>query len=75
MKTRTYIIAAAVIAVIVVAAFLTLAGLVWQRGLPEGLIQVNGRMEGDHVTVSSKFPGRVIELAAREGAKFSRAAC
>jgi HlyD family secretion protein len=69
MKTRTYIIAAAVIAVIVVAAFLTLAGLVWQRGLPEGLIQVNGRMEGDHVTVSSKFPGRVIELAAREGSK------
>jgi HlyD family secretion protein len=69
MKTRTYIIAAAVIAVIVVAALLTLSGLVWQRGLPEGLIQVNGRMEGDHVTVSSKFPGRVIELAAREGSK------
>ncbi|HSE59576.1 MAG TPA: efflux RND transporter periplasmic adaptor subunit [Nitrospiraceae bacterium] len=69
MTTRTYIIGAAVIVVIVGAAFLTLAGLVWQRGLSEGLIQANGRMEGDHVTVSSKFPGRVIELAAREGSK------
>ena len=34
---------------------------------PEGLIQVNGRIEGDHVTVASKYPGRVVELAVREG--------
>jgi len=38
------------------------------NGLPEGLIQANGRIEGDHVTVSSKFPGRIRELLAREGA-------
>ncbi len=36
--------------------------------LPEGLIQANGRIEGDHVTVASKFPGRVRALHAREGA-------
>lgn len=36
-------------------------------GLPEGLIQANGRIEGDHVTVSSKFPGRIRELLVREG--------
>jgi len=35
--------------------------------LPEGLIQVNGRIEGDHVTVASKYPGRVHEVLAREG--------
>ncbi|MBE9553517.1 MAG: HlyD family secretion protein [Proteobacteria bacterium] len=35
--------------------------------LPEGLIQVNGRIEGDHVTVASKYPGRVHEILAREG--------
>ena len=34
-----------------------------------GLIQANGRIEGDHVTVASKFPGRVVHLAAREGAE------
>ena len=40
----------------------------WQTGpLPLGLIQANGRIEGDRVTVSSKFPGRIAELAAREG--------
>lgn len=34
---------------------------------PEGLVQANGRIEGDHYTVSSKWPGRVSELLAREG--------
>jgi len=34
---------------------------------PEGLIQANGRMEGDHVTIASKFAGRIAELRAYEG--------
>jgi len=34
---------------------------------PDGLIQANGRIEGDHLTVAGKFPGRVQELLAREG--------
>ena len=37
-------------------------------GVPDGLIQANGRIEGDHVTVASKFPGRVQQLLVREGA-------
>jgi HlyD family secretion protein len=40
---------------------------VLNSGLPDGLIQANGRIEGDHVTIASKFPGRVVELSAREG--------
>ena len=47
-------------------AFLWGRGL-WKAGLPEGLIQTNGRIEGDHLTVASKFPGRVQELLVREG--------
>lgn len=45
----------------------------WSRGgrLPEGLVQANGRIEGDHVTVASKFPGRIRELSVREGATVS----
>jgi len=41
----------------------------WQMGksLPEGLIQANGRIEGDEITVASKFPGRVQKLLVREG--------
>ena len=37
------------------------------RQLPDGLIQANGRIEGDHVAVASKFAGRVSQLLAREG--------
>lgn len=47
--------------------YLVLAASFWNRGLPEGLLQANGRIEGDHVTVSSKFPGRIQEMLAREG--------
>jgi len=38
-----------------------------QEPLPEGLVQANGRIEGDHYTVASKTHGRIIELTAREG--------
>lgn len=37
------------------------------RGVPEGLIQANGRIESDVVNVSSKLAGRLISLAVREG--------
>jgi HlyD family secretion protein len=39
-----------------------------KRALPEGLLQANGRIEGDTVTVSSKLAGRIAKLHAREGA-------
>lgn len=67
MTRRTSTIAAAVLASVLIGGYVILDRLIWQNGLPEGLIQANGRIEGDHVTVSSKFHGRVIELAAREG--------
>ncbi len=35
--------------------------------LPEGLIQANGRIEGDHITVSSKFAGRIHTMSVQEG--------
>ena len=45
--------------------------LAWQsqvgRGRPEGLIQANGRIEGDTVIIASKVAGRIVNLAVREG--------
>ena len=35
--------------------------------LPDGLIQANGRIEGDHYIVAGKAPGRIMKLGAREG--------
>jgi HlyD family secretion protein len=37
------------------------------RALPDGLIQANGRIEGDRVSVAGKFPGRIAKLLVREG--------
>src|SRR5574341_884762 len=55
------ILVAAAVAVVAVQRFVV------SQGLPEGLIQANGRIEGDHVTIASKFAGRVQELLVREG--------
>ena len=38
-----------------------------QEPLPEGLIQANGRIEGDHHTVASKMAGKIAELKVQEG--------
>jgi HlyD family secretion protein len=55
----------------VIAAALVAAAAAWmlmpRHAAPDGLLQLNGRIEGDRVTVASKLAGRVIELAAREG--------
>ena len=69
MPTRTSIVTAVILALVLIGGYVTLDRLVWHNGLPDGLIQANGRIEGDHVTVSSKFPGRVVDLTAREGAE------
>lgn len=45
--------------------------LLWQaqvrRALPDGLIQANGRIEGDTIIVASKVAGRIVSLSVREG--------
>lgn len=38
-----------------------------EQGLPEGLLQANGRLEGDRVLVATKYDGRIEQLLAREG--------
>lgn len=43
---------------------------IWQsrdRGLPDGLIQANGRLEGDSVLVAAKYPGRLETVKVHEG--------
>lgn len=61
-------------AVIIALALMILVGsgvaaFRWPRrqALPEGLLQANGRIEGDHVTVASKFAGRIRRVTVREG--------
>ncbi|HAA02669.1 MAG TPA: hypothetical protein DCE18_04780, partial [Syntrophobacteraceae bacterium] len=52
---------------ILVGSYFAYHRLVHQPTLPEGLIQANGRIEGDHMTVSSKFSGRIQTVSVQEG--------
>ena len=57
----------------VVATAVALAGVIayvlvlYAHRLPEGLIQANGRIEGDVISIAAKLPGRIAELKVREG--------
>ncbi len=57
-----------------VALLLVAAGVIWlawrwfpPSGLPEGILEGYGRIEGTEVTVSSKVSGRLTTLAVAEG--------
>ncbi|MBL8075449.1 MAG: biotin/lipoyl-binding protein [Nitrospira sp.] len=65
---RKPIIFALLTLVLAGSGYVALDRWVLNQRLPNGLIQTNGRIEGDHVTVVSKFSGRIQELLAREGA-------
>jgi len=68
MTTRTR----PAITILLIATAAAIAITTWwlwglQEPLPEGLIQANGRIEGDHYTVASKMPGKVVEVLVHEG--------
>ncbi len=65
--SRKYLVALSLAIALAIGGYLVVERWVWSGGLPDGLIQANGRIEGDHVTVASKFPGRVSRLFVREG--------
>ncbi|MEY5097499.1 MAG: hypothetical protein RJA36_218 [Pseudomonadota bacterium] len=65
-RRRIVLVAAGVL----VAASVVIGGFVLyskRQQLPEGLLQSNGRIEGDEILVAPKVGGRVSELLAREG--------
>jgi len=64
-KTRFTLTFAAIVLTVIAAATWWLE--FHEEPFPEGLIQANGRIEGDHYTVASKVPGRITKLNAREG--------
>ncbi len=64
---RTRLLAGIIVVAALAAAYLAYSYWTGNR-FPEGLIQANGRIEGDRITIASKFPGRVAALLVREGA-------
>ena len=65
MKRRIVLIA--VLALFLLSGYYVYANWFNHEPLPDGLLQANGRIEGDYLTISSKFPGRVVERRVREG--------
>jgi len=66
MKNKKII---SILLVIILSGSAVTAWWLWgrQKPLSAGLIQANGRIEGDHYTVASKVAGRIIRLLEREG--------
>ena len=69
MKLNRYVVIVAAAVVLVGAAA---AGYVaWKQyeasALPAGIVSVNGRVEATQVDISTKIPGRVIEIVPHEG--------
>jgi HlyD family secretion protein len=69
MKLNRYVVIVAAAVVLVGGAA---AGYVaWKRyeasALPAGIVSVNGRVEATQVDISTKIPGRVIEIIPHEG--------
>lgn len=67
MKLSKPIFVALAVAVLIGGAYVVYARMTRSVALPEGLIQANGRIEGDTISVASKLPGRIAELKVREG--------
>ena len=62
MIVKRYLLPGAIIVIVISGLW-----LFHEDSLPEGLIQVNGRLEGDRITVSTEYSGQIQTLDASEG--------
>jgi HlyD family secretion protein len=52
---------------VVLAAFFVWKGFFAGSGVPEGVVALSGRIEGDDSAVAAKITGRILEVRMREG--------
>ncbi|MFB3071185.1 MAG: biotin/lipoyl-binding protein [Nitrospirales bacterium] len=67
MGTSKYWVLTLLLLFLGLAAFLGVRFWKERTAWPEGLIQANGRIEGDVISVATKFTGRTEKLFVREG--------
>ncbi|HXE13553.1 MAG TPA: HlyD family efflux transporter periplasmic adaptor subunit [Bryobacteraceae bacterium] len=66
-RRRKVALRVALAIVIAIGAFLVWKVFFATPRVPEGIVQLSGRIEGDDSAVASKASGRVLEVHAREG--------
>ena len=66
ISTQRYVLLAIALAV-VVTGYGLYEYAASRAALPEGLIQANGRIEGDAVAIASKVAGKIVGIEVREG--------
>ncbi|CAH0350940.1 HlyD family secretion protein [Aquabacterium sp. CECT 9606] len=66
MKKATVTIAA-VLATLTAGTYLAVSTNVKMTRQPQGVVQVNGRLEVERLEIASKFAGQVVEVAVQEG--------
>jgi HlyD family secretion protein len=66
-SSQKRIAAIGIIAALLAASFLLYRQFGQSQALSEGLIQANGRIEGDQTELASKVPGRIAQILVREG--------
>lgn len=59
----------AIAVLVLVVAGIVVYDRIRHAPLPEGLVQTNGRIEGDTIAVAGKYPGKVTERLVEEGDK------
>lgn len=67
LKSKQTVVVVVLVSFTVVGGFMGLAWWKERTAWPDGLIQANGRIEGDLISVATKFTGRVEKLFVREG--------
>src|SRR5215831_18016037 len=66
-RLRRFVIPLVLLVALAAAAFLIWKLYFAKRGVPESIVILSGRIEGDDSAVAPKTKGRVIEIRFREG--------
>ena len=65
--TQKWIAVGAIVIAVALVAYLVYRQYSQNAALPDGLIQANGRIEGDRTALASNIPGRIAQILVREG--------
>ena len=64
---RTLVLAAVAVVALAASAYIVWRAFIAKPGLPDSILTLSGRIEGDDSAISPKSAGRILEIRFREG--------